>query len=331
MVARQVRLVPIPRHGSDVHTFHADAQGTTRLLTDAGGAVATEYGFDAFGVPLYESGNVANDYRYVGEPVDPDLGLTYLRARHYAPRQGRFLTTDPFDGDNRMPVTLHDYLYAGSDPVNRSDPAGLFLSLVEVQFTSKAQSQLRSRDTRRGIRTIRRGFWRKVWDAYMVGEPLQDWLLEGIRDIVPDRAQRFDRHYFIYVNKRRNKRGLRYDVGAGKNLSRLLNAGIYRLVLPGKLTIQKTRFSDVRRDASRGPWWVGSFNRKQRNIWRWLAVPLGFAAGASAPIMYSLSFRPIVEGNLLTGKPWQKININCYTWTAYAAGVALFATGIPIR
>ncbi len=114
-------------------------------------------------------------------------------------------------------------------------------------------------------------------------------------------------------------------------MSKLLDAGSYRLVLPGKLLIRRIRFSNVRRDASRGPWWVGSFNRKQRNIWRWLAVPPGFAPGASVPIRYSLSFLPRLEGNLLTGKPWQKININCYTWTAYAAGVALFATGIPIR
>ncbi len=71
--------------GGDVHTFHADAQGTVRLLTGAGGAAAAEYGFDAFGVPLYETGSVANDYRYIGEPHDPDLGLSYLRARHYAP------------------------------------------------------------------------------------------------------------------------------------------------------------------------------------------------------------------------------------------------------
>ncbi len=165
----------------------------------------------------------------------------------------------------------------------------------------------------------------------MVGEALPEWLLTRIRGIVPDRAQRFDRHYFIYVNKRRNNRGLRYDVGAGRNLSPLLKAGIYRLVLPGLLTVERTRFSRVRRKASRGPWWVGSFNRKQRKIWRWLAGPPGFAAGATVPIKYSLSFRPRLEGNLLTGKPWQKININCYTWTAYAAGVALFATGIPIR
>jgi RHS repeat-associated protein len=61
---------------------------------------------------------------YRGEQYDPDLGLYYLRARYYNPQTGRFLSRDPEDGNAKDPQSLHKYLYAGGDPVNRIDPHG---------------------------------------------------------------------------------------------------------------------------------------------------------------------------------------------------------------
>ena len=61
---------------------------------------------------------------YRGEQYDSDLGLYYLRARYYNPATGRFLSRDPEDGKTIDPKTLHKYLYANGDPVNRIDPKG---------------------------------------------------------------------------------------------------------------------------------------------------------------------------------------------------------------
>jgi hypothetical protein len=52
------------------------------------------------------------------------LRLYYLRARYYNPLTGRFLSRDPENGKPIDPKTLHKYLYAGGDPVNRIDPKG---------------------------------------------------------------------------------------------------------------------------------------------------------------------------------------------------------------
>jgi uncharacterized protein RhaS with RHS repeats len=52
------------------------------------------------------------------------LGLYYLRARYYNPATGRFLSRDPEDGKTKDPASLHKYLYANGDPVNRIDPRG---------------------------------------------------------------------------------------------------------------------------------------------------------------------------------------------------------------
>jgi RHS repeat-associated protein len=59
-----------------------------------------------------------------GEQYDSDLGLYYLRARYYNPATGRFLSRDPEEGKAYDPQSLHKYLYAGGDPVNRVDPRG---------------------------------------------------------------------------------------------------------------------------------------------------------------------------------------------------------------
>ena len=68
-----------------------------------------------------------------GEQYDPDLGLYYLRARYYNPATGRFLSRDPEDGKPNDPQSLHKYLYASGDPVNRIDPSGRG-DLIEVSL-----------------------------------------------------------------------------------------------------------------------------------------------------------------------------------------------------
>jgi RHS repeat-associated protein len=70
--------------------------------------------------------------RCSGEQYDPDLGLYYLRARYYNPATGRFLSRDPLDGKAIDPKTLHKYLYAGGDPINKIDPTGK--GIVEDAF-----------------------------------------------------------------------------------------------------------------------------------------------------------------------------------------------------
>jgi RHS repeat-associated protein len=45
-------------------------------------------------------------------------------ARYYNPSTGRFLSRDPEEGHISIPVTLHKYLYASGNPVNRLDRSG---------------------------------------------------------------------------------------------------------------------------------------------------------------------------------------------------------------
>ncbi len=107
-----------------VSYFVKDGHNSTRLLTDANGNVTDTYDYDAFGNTINQTGNTPNNYLYAGQQYDPDLGLYYNRARYFNPSIGRFQTSDPFEGIKDDPPSLHKYLYANSDPVNRSDPSG---------------------------------------------------------------------------------------------------------------------------------------------------------------------------------------------------------------
>jgi RHS repeat-associated protein len=67
--------------------------------------------------------------------IENGVRKTYS-ARYYNPNTGRFMSRDPFDGYIDVPVTLHKYLYAGSDPVNRRDPSGRDLEEYEIDVAA---------------------------------------------------------------------------------------------------------------------------------------------------------------------------------------------------
>ena len=101
-----------------------DGFGSVRQLTDLNAIVTDKYNYDAFGNLLSSPGPTPNNYLYRGEQFDSDLGLYYLRARYYNPATGRFMSRDLLGGKTFAPKSLHKYLYASGDPVNRIDPRG---------------------------------------------------------------------------------------------------------------------------------------------------------------------------------------------------------------
>jgi len=85
---------------------------------DAGGPYYI-FRYGPFGEP-HGGGDIR--LRYTGQWHDEDTGLYYYKARWYSPWLGRFLQPDPA-GDADGPNL---YAYVGNDPINLSDPTGMF-------------------------------------------------------------------------------------------------------------------------------------------------------------------------------------------------------------
>jgi RHS repeat-associated protein len=118
------QLLSQTRSTGGTHFYLADGQLSVRQLTTTAGVVSDGYTYDAFGVQLAATGTTPNAYRYTGEPLDPNVGFYYLRARWYDQASGRFTSTDPQLGNPFEPASLHRYLYANANPVDNRDPSG---------------------------------------------------------------------------------------------------------------------------------------------------------------------------------------------------------------
>ncbi|MEQ8637592.1 RHS repeat-associated core domain-containing protein [Gimesia maris] len=117
--------------------FLADGHGSTRVLADVAGSIASIAGseqfffYDAYGNLLNMTvSQAATSFLYSGEQFDVKIGQQYLRARYYDALTGRFNRLDPFTGNLRDPQSLHKYLYTHADPINGIDPSGELLGAI---------------------------------------------------------------------------------------------------------------------------------------------------------------------------------------------------------
>lgn len=110
-----------------------DRLGSVRLVINSAGDVNTYKPFgEMFTTEFSET--VSNPFKFSGQFFDDEIGQYYLRARQYDPYISRFTSRDPVDGKFEEPMSLHKYLYCQNDPINRTDPQGLWLESVHRQF-----------------------------------------------------------------------------------------------------------------------------------------------------------------------------------------------------
>jgi RHS repeat-associated protein len=103
--------------------YLSDGLGSTVMLTDYRGRSVATWDYDDFGETTQLSGSpsVYNPFLYTGQELDKETGFYHLRARHYAPSLGKFLSRDPigYAGGSNL------YSYCGGDSINCVDPSGL--------------------------------------------------------------------------------------------------------------------------------------------------------------------------------------------------------------
>ncbi|MFB7381566.1 polymorphic toxin-type HINT domain-containing protein [Kitasatospora purpeofusca] len=122
--------VTSPVGGGNVVVQAADPHGTNgvQIGTDANQTVTRRH-TDPFGNPRGTqpaTSDWAGSKGFVGGSKDEATGLTNLGARQYDPLRGRFINPDPII-DPGDPQQWNGYAYSNNDPINASDPSGLFL------------------------------------------------------------------------------------------------------------------------------------------------------------------------------------------------------------
>lgn len=111
---------------SETEYYVADPTGSPALLTSSSGAKTApsgaSYQYDAYGNPI---GTAPSTFGYRGGEILPD-GLVHYGARYYDPAIGRWTQPDPLNQIGSL-TQADRFAYAGSDPLNHVDLAGLSL------------------------------------------------------------------------------------------------------------------------------------------------------------------------------------------------------------
>lgn len=128
----------ISQEGNDgaYRVYAFDPRGSVVALTDEQGIITDRYAYDAWGNLSNFQGSSFNPFLYNGiyGVYHDGNGLTYMRARSYAPRLGRFLQKDPLPGSLFSPQSLNRYAFVRGNPVRLIDPLGLFWKDVAIGF-----------------------------------------------------------------------------------------------------------------------------------------------------------------------------------------------------
>ena len=126
-------------YNGSTYYYVFNGQGDVIGITDGYGNMLARYTYDAWGKPLTitdgagadVSGNAShianvNPFRYRGYYYDKESGLYYVGSRYYDPQTGRFINADGYVSTGQGLTGNNMFAYCGNDPINRSDPSGLF-------------------------------------------------------------------------------------------------------------------------------------------------------------------------------------------------------------
>ena len=117
-------------YNGTAYAYVKSLQGDIVAILDENGNAVVSYGYDAWGAPLWCTGELAETlgkvqpFRYRGYVFDEETGLFYLRSRYYNPGWGRFVNAD---AEIAVEAKLWDaklFLYCANNPVRYTDDGG---------------------------------------------------------------------------------------------------------------------------------------------------------------------------------------------------------------
>ena len=119
-------------YNGTAYAYVKSLQGDIVAILDENGNTVVSYGYDAWGAPLWCTGELAEtlgkvqSFRYRGYVFDEETGLYYLRSRYYNPGLGRFVNADALVSTLQQGNKHNLFSYCGNSVISYIDPDGLF-------------------------------------------------------------------------------------------------------------------------------------------------------------------------------------------------------------
>ena len=121
--------------GEFLEFAHPDRLGTKLTTNQAGNSY--EQAHLPFGTALNAETTGSITRRFTSYQRSDAVGLDYAVNRTYDSGQGRFTQVDPIGSQAtnfNLPQSLNLYIYCGNDPINQTDPDGLFWGFFKKLF-----------------------------------------------------------------------------------------------------------------------------------------------------------------------------------------------------
>ena len=113
----------------------ADRLGTPQLATDSNQATVWGTTYQPFGQTGNIQGVAVQNLRLPGQYADFETGFSHNGFRDYVPGLGRYLQSDPIG----LVGGMNTYGYAEGNPVNKTDPVGLHVILLNNSLAAVLQ------------------------------------------------------------------------------------------------------------------------------------------------------------------------------------------------
>ena len=105
-----------------MYYFFSDGLSSARVITNSSGTIQQESDYYLFGGELSISGGSTEYHKFTGLERDTESGLDDTLYRMYSSNNGRWLESDPGQGQAANPQTLDRYPYVTNNPTNRTVP-----------------------------------------------------------------------------------------------------------------------------------------------------------------------------------------------------------------
>ena len=138
-------------YNGTAYAYVKSLQGDILAILDENGNTVVSYGYDAWGAPLWCTGELAETlgkvqpFRYRGYAFDEETGLYYLRSRYYNPQIERFVTPDNtffLTCDIANPIATNLFGYCNNNPSTSSDNDGTVPYCAAIPLTYELLSSV---------------------------------------------------------------------------------------------------------------------------------------------------------------------------------------------